>query len=790
VNGIRLKEILPCAMAAWLCAGAARAEDPVDLDSTAIREKLSDVNLSKTSDKVGFSGILYNRAFNHQYLDFPKNMASDAAGTALDANFTLKVSVNANSFMKVWTMLSFGYDFGGHFLNQKASTHIKQSDLPTFGTVSDTLVNDETRAPYVQDKNREAGRVFEDLLAGVALRTEPVDANVTAGGVLWMQGSPLTVWKRDPRPHPAWYFESYEPELSSNMYYTQKFYYRRNDLGRASWPKKAFGGIELDAYRMPADLGLQVDFAQPSNMLPSKTDGNTNSHAADAEALNSINSIGQLFYGRFTRKRLFKDVTGGANLLWVNIPVDIINQRVFSPNEPQGFVYQFRNGAAPYYTNPHVFSFDTRGNLGPTLFLQSDLALSMEDSVKYAPIYDSVGPRLDTVYDGRSAISHAASSPAAAAYVKLNSSGAIPLETEVFYAAKNFWSPYAMTEYAVPVHRDEMKLGTGSFSYQSNLTGVNFKYSPKISTGFLSLTVGQHVQVEKGNDILRFQHVLNGREVWYSTGSWSRTEPGRLLDEGTPYGNPKYKARLGRIVRNPDFLNLRGQPGGLRGDDLEVWEEFAAYDDTAQANAGLVPQHQKYSFSSALDWGYNLSPVVGYSRPWMLALYGSLNSIGTDLASPLNGSSTLLWSGLLRLESAFSLAPTFQIIGLVGMETWKSEKAFTNTLANKQGLNKTQPFYQKVTNPSDTANSIPYDNINYYEPLSIYALGAIPHPLVISEKTPIDYLQMAYGMGFDWDFSQRAGLHVRCKYATHEDKNLPENNWQGTFVFGEMKVWF
>lgn len=790
MNGIR--GILPCALAACLCAGAARAEEPEGLDSTAIREKLSDVNLSKTSDRVAFSGILYNRAFNHAYLNYPKNMASDAAGTALDANFTMKVSVNANSFMKVWTMLSFGYDFGGHFLNAKASEHPRKSDLPGFGPVDDSLLSDETRAPYVQDKNREAARVFEDLLAGVALRTEPVDANLTAGGVMWVQGSPLTIWKRDPRPHPAWYFESYEPELSSNMYYTQKFYYRKNDLGRASWPKKAFGGIEADVYRMPYDLGLQVDFAQPTNMLPTKTDGNTNSHAADAEALESINSIGQMFYGRLVRKRAIKDVAVGANLLWVNIPTDIINQRVLSPNEPQGFVYQFRNGAAPYYVNPHVFALDTRGNLSPTLFLQSDLALAVDDSVKYGGHIVTTASGTDTVYDGFSPVTHVGGTPAPAAYIKLNSSGKIPLETEIFYAAKNFWSPYAVTEYAVPVHRDEMKLGVGSFSYESNLAGMNLKWSPKMSSGFFSLTVGQHVQVEQGNDFLRFQHVLNGREVWYSTGSWSRTEPGRMLDEGTPYGNPKYKARLGRIVRSPDFLNLQGQPGGLRGDDLEVWEEFAAYDDTAQANAGKVPQHQKYSFSSALDWGYNLAPVFGYQRPWMLALYGSVNSIGTDLASPLNGGSTLLWSGLLRLETALSLAPTFQMIGLVGMETWKSDKAFVNTLANHSS-NKGLPGYKFVQNPAtpaDTVNSLPYDNINYYEPLSIYALGAIPSPLVVSEKAPIDYLQMAYGIGFDWDFSQRAGLHVRCKYATHKDKNLPENDWDGTFVFGEMKIWF
>jgi len=753
------------------------------MDTASIREKLSDVNLSKALDKVAFSGLMYNRIFHHQYLDFPPNLGSDAQGNSLDANFTLKVAINASPLIKVWSMLSFGYDFGGHFLNMKDALHPRKTDLPGFGPVDDPVTGESGRTPYVQDKNREGARVFEDLMAGVDIRTEPVDANVRAGGTLWMQGSPFTIWKRDPRQHPAWYFESYEPEQSSAQYYTQKFYYRRNDLGRASWPKKAFGGMELDAFKLPENMGFQFDFAQPSNMLPTKTDGNTNSHAGDAEALTSINSIGQLYYGRLTRRQLYKDVTGGLNLLWIELPTDMINQNVFSPNAPAGFRYQFKGVEKPFYTNPRVFSFDTRGNLAPGMFWQSDLALSMEDTVHYAPFINGT----DTSFDGRSAVTRTQSKPAPAAYAKLNSSGVLPMETEIFFAAKDFWSPYAVTEYAVPVHRDEMKLGVGSFSYQTNLVGLNWKVSPKVSTGFLSLTVGQHVQTEKGKDVLRFQHTLNGREAWYSSTSWSRTEPGRMLDEGAPYGNPRYEGRLGDIRPQANILNLQGQPGGLHGDDLEVWEEFAAYDNVAQANAGAVPETRKYSFSSALDWGYNVGSLIGYERPFMLALYSSVNTISKSLVGPFNTGNTMLWTGMARFEPAIQLTPSFQMIGLLGVETWKSEKAYHNKLANKQGITPGGYGYQLVT---VGGKSLPYNNIIYYESISSYAGASQPSPYVDAEASPIDYLQMAYGMGFDWDFSARAGLHVRAKYATAEDKNLPSNNWKGAFVFGETKIWF
>jgi hypothetical protein len=314
------------------------------------------------------------------------------------------------------------------------------SALPGGGTAEvDTIAGDFARAPYNQDKNREAARIFEDLSAGVDIRTDAVDANLRAGSALWMEGSPFTVWKRDPRPKLAWYYESYEPELSSYQYYTQKFFYRRNDMGRLSWPKKPFGGIEVDAFRMPGDIGLQFDFAQPSNMLPTKTDGNTYNAPGDAEALGSINSLGQLYFGRLTKKKIYKDVMLGGNLLWVELPTDIINQTVYSSTSTttQGFRYQFREGN-PYFTKPRVFSLDARGNLNAKYSVQADFALAYQDSVRYflpdSLVGDTSKAYPGAVYNGSYPNRLTKSDLSPAGYVKLNSAGTLPMETELFYA--------------------------------------------------------------------------------------------------------------------------------------------------------------------------------------------------------------------------------------------------------------------------------------------------------------------------------------------------------------------
>jgi hypothetical protein len=63
-------------------------------------------------------------------------------------------------------------------------------------------------------------------------------------------------------------------------------------------------------------------------------------------------------------------------------------------------------------------------------------------------------------------------------------------------------------------------------------------------------------------------------------------------------------------------------------------------------------------------------------------------------------------------------------------------------------------------------------------------------------RTPIDYLDYLFGIGFDWNLTSRTGLHVRAEKYGHIDKDLVDidgvevntfNNLQ--FIF-EMKTFF
>jgi hypothetical protein len=106
----------------------------------------------------------------------------------------------------------------------------------------------------------------------------------------------------------------------------------------------------------------------------------------------------------------------------------------------------------------------------------------------------------------------------------------------------------------------------------------------------------------------------------------------------------------------------------------------------------------------------------------------------------------MLWGLYARLEPAVSvLSPRFYVLALLGYENWRAEKAY--------GV-------PDASNPRKTA------------------------------LLPINYTDYAAGIGIDWDFAERVGLHLRAKWLKHEDETLPDNNYEGRIFSSEIKMWF
>ena len=58
------------------------------------------------------------------------------------------------------------------------------------------------------------------------------------------------------------------------------------------------------------------------------------------------------------------------------------------------------------------------------------------------------------------------------------------------------------------------------------------------------------------------------------------------------------------------------------------------------------------------------------------------------------------------------------------------------------------------------------------------------------KKAPINYRDFAIGLGFDWDFADRVGLHFRYKFMTHSDETVSDNDWHSHYIAAEAKAWF
>jgi hypothetical protein len=57
-------------------------------------------------------------------------------------------------------------------------------------------------------------------------------------------------------------------------------------------------------------------------------------------------------------------------------------------------------------------------------------------------------------------------------------------------------------------------------------------------------------------------------------------------------------------------------------------------------------------------------------------------------------------------------------------------------------------------------------------------------------QLPLDQLNTAFGIGFDWQLSENSGLYVRHRWMNFEDRSFPEDKFKGTELTVELKTFF
>jgi len=702
----------------------------------SLAEYASSTVLGKDDSPVSMSGDMVMRMRNYNLTEFAPMQGRDRYRTVFDAGLSLALGVNPNSFVSFWANLFLPMDFSGYYTNNYAC----QS--------SNFSPNSPCKLRYNHSMDFYSAVLQENIAAGIDVRGGEFGATLKAGGVLWTNTSPLTVWERQFTPQYVSQYETYEWERNVSTYYKEKSFKPVTEGGRAFWSNRSFGGLLLDVYQMPFGLQAQLMMAQTQDDDQGTRDGlrSMNNQKGEAEGLGTLDFRSDVFMARIAKKDVGPMVLG-VNFLGTQNDRDIIYEGAQAGSFDQ-------MGATKLSGNPHlidytVSSVDIKGNINPNFYIALDVAVSVDDSIKFKQDASGIvsgGYEQDEVQTKRSDMNFAI-------YLKAQSKYGVPITSEIIYVGPDFYSPYGMTDYSRnrTWRKDQIPLGAGAYRYTPNLAGANFKVEPEFNRGRFNVMYSQHRQVEKGNDVVVFPYRLNGRQMWELTTQWSKYNPAVIFFEDYKEYEP-YRARVGgqNVLAVP---RKDAQDGGLRGGVWEVWEYFGNYESASDAANGNMTRSAKWSSVLSIDMGYDIGHWFGTDRNIMLAANTALSSISSSVTplpySDKASDNTILWGWYFQAEPTVAITPTLHGLLIGGIELFRAPNVYGYTLS-WQGSGTTQ----------------------------------------IYEYMPINYKETALGLGFDWDFAPRAGLHFRYKWATHNDETNPENNWKGHIVSTETKVWF
>ncbi|NLG16370.1 MAG: hypothetical protein GX556_03435 [Fibrobacter sp.] len=783
-NKIRSFLLLLCA-AGLVMSSSAQDNSP---DTSALQDMLDSLGLSKNdleakvrstllfggSTPVSFSGEGRIKLQYHQFLDNPQYLEQDQSyiqsnWEGNESFLRLGMVARAGRNTVLWSKIGFQHTLPGNYHPPKAT--------------GDTI------AATRHDKAGESAIVHEDMSAGLAIRTVPVSFMLKLGAVHWVEASPLTIWKSQPRTF-AWEYLPFEVEQPIARYFEYNIA-KGEKSGRAAWNKKAFQGINLESINLPGDLYFNFlwgSYERYDNFEREYIDYSGDVAYADLGTSAKGKGIGdtyrKVFHARLAAIELFGRMTPGLNFMGYNYDNDIFNNDVVFKNV---FGYSLNSpGSKGFIKEPIVSSIDLRGPITDNLNIHADLAMSFNDT-----LWRSV----DTI-NGKTQVDEKRNwdpfNPAL--YARIESKYGLPINADLAFISNDFYSPLsfaAPTDAFFPFSAN--LLGPGKFigrgeasPYAKNMAGINLQVVPEIAGyGHLKFSYGQHFQIQAARDLVYFPYRLNGQDMFSFFHSSYNRWGNELIDHSL---TGKYTKRLGdESFQTSAYQNPVGfEGGGMRSDYLAMYEGFVPYENADQARANLnskgdlyyqsttgdefsyakpitddtgavlrydtltdndafVPHHRKFTFNFDVDYAYDLGPLLGYPRDLFFSIYYALNGVSTSfkpLAFSDEADEMLLWGTYLRMEPAIAVTPKFYVLGLVGFENWKSQKAYT-------------------------------------------AAGTKDVKLC-----PIDYRDYAFGVGFDWDVLARVGFHGRFKYMMHDDIHLPANNYKTPVVSTEIKMWF
>jgi hypothetical protein len=737
--------------------------DSLGLTANDLEAKVRSTLMFGGSAPVSFSGEARVKGQYHEISAPPGYLKNDRSyiQTGWEGNegmLRIGMVARAGRNTTIWSKIGFQNTFAGvNYLNSKAGPNARG-----------TGINEGDTVPGLHDKSNDPAYIHEDMCAGFAVRTVPASFWLKMGSILWTEASPFTVWKSQPRTF-TWEYLPFEIEQPIARYFEYNMA-KGEKVGRAAWHKKALQGINFESINLPYNLYFNFIYGKGEAYDNGEREyvdfSNDVAYAGDAGSPAKGKGIGEsyrhVWHSRLAARDFLGGLTPALNLYALDYSEDIVTNSIFK--KVFGISNYTTLNTKGFYKEPKVGSFDIRGPITEALTIHGDIAASVIDTtwIRVDSVVTSTGK------DTLAITSHSWTPLSPAFYLHVESKYLLPVMADVAIISKGFYSPLsfaAPTEIFFPFGAN--LLGPGKFvgrseasPYGQNMAGLNLQFAPALpGYGHLKIFYGQHFQLEKARDVIAFPYRLNGQDLFGLFHSSYNRWGNNLIDHSLPNN---YIQRLGdESFKTTAYNNPVGaEGGGLRSDYLAMYETFVPYESQAQVDSSIMmmpgntevfrtnpylPIHRKFTFNLELDGSYDIGPFIGYPNDFFLGIYGALNGVTTSFA-PLafndKSKDMLLWGTYLRFEPAIALAKKFYVIGLAGIENWRSQKAYTSL-----------------------------DNITI-------------------TKTPIDYRDYAVGFGFDWEMLSRVGLHGRFKWMQHDDIHYSRNNWATPVASTEIKMWF
>ncbi|MCB9497285.1 MAG: hypothetical protein H6686_10420 [Fibrobacteria bacterium] len=242
----------------------AGASVPAAIGETAISEKIDSIDqysdkldglvrrslLNGGSKPVSFAGEADAKLVASSFYVAPQWMLADKTEFK-NSQVTIRLAMVAKPHrnLTLWSKIAFNNALLGY-----------PKRLAVDPTMDSTMAPGDaawTVAASSGDANDKRPAVlYEDMAVGAILSAGPASFNFKAGGVLWNEMSPLTVWKTQPRMF-GWDYLPFELEQPTAMFYDYATVKGFKE-GRAAWNKKPFQGLQLESIELPYNFYLNT----------------------------------------------------------------------------------------------------------------------------------------------------------------------------------------------------------------------------------------------------------------------------------------------------------------------------------------------------------------------------------------------------------------------------------------------------------------------------------------------------------------------------------------------------